>query len=64
LLRIELKVVKGEFGDKFACRLSEIGWQVVLDALSNTIISGDLPDEARKNAKELFLKLQKELPRR
>ena len=43
---------------------SEIGWQVVLDALSNTIISGELPDEARKNAKELFLKLQKELPRR
>ena len=49
---------------KFNFMLSEIGWQVVLDALSNTIISGELPDEARKNAKELFLKLQKELPRR
>jgi hypothetical protein len=44
--------------------LSEIEWQVVLDALSNTIFSKELPDEARKNAKELFLKLQKELPRR
>ena len=36
----------------------------MLDGLSNTIISGELPDEARKSAKELFLKLQKELPRR
>jgi hypothetical protein len=44
--------------------LSEIEWQVVLDALSNTIFSEELTDEARKNAKELFLKLQKELPRR
>jgi hypothetical protein len=39
--------------------LSEIEWQVVLDALSNTIFSEELTDEARKNAKELFLKLQK-----
>jgi hypothetical protein len=44
--------------------LSEIELRVVLDALSNTIFSEELPDEARKNAKELFLKLQKELPRR
>ncbi len=50
--------------DKFNFMLSEIEWQVVLDALSNTIFSKELTDEARKNAKELFLKLQKELPRR
>jgi hypothetical protein len=50
--------------DKFNFMLSEIEWQVVLDALSNTIFSEELPDEGRKNAKELFLKLQKELPRR
>ncbi|MDQ6668671.1 MAG: hypothetical protein M3Y53_10680 [Thermoproteota archaeon] len=49
--------------DKFNFMLSEIEWQVVLDALSNTIFSKELTDEARKNAKELFLKLQKELPR-
>ncbi len=49
---------------KFNFMLSEIEWQVVLDALSNAIFSEELPDEARKNAKELFLKLQKELPRR
>ena len=48
---------------KFNFMLSKIEWQVVLDALSNTIFSEELPDEARKNAKELFLKLQKELPR-
>lgn len=50
--------------DKFNFMLSEIEWQVVLDALSNTIFSKELTDEARNNAKELFLKLQKELPRR
>ncbi len=50
--------------DKFNFMLSEIEWQVVLDALSNTIFSKELTVEARKNAKELFLKLQKELPRR
>ncbi|MDP9290511.1 MAG: hypothetical protein M3P08_20265 [Thermoproteota archaeon] len=49
--------------DKFNFMLSEIEWQVVLDALSNTIFSKELTDEARNNAKELFLKLQ-ELPRR
>jgi hypothetical protein len=42
--------------------LSDTEWQIVLDALSNTIFNQDLTEEARKNAKELFLKLQKELP--
>jgi hypothetical protein len=41
--------------------LSDTEWQTVLDALSNTIFNQDLTEEARKNAKELFLKLQKEL---
>jgi len=50
--------------NKFSFMLSEIEWQVVLDALSNTIFSEELTDEARRDAKELFLKLQKELPRR
>jgi hypothetical protein len=43
--------------------LSKDEWQVVLDALSNTVFNEELTDEARKNAKELFLKLQKELLR-
>jgi hypothetical protein len=50
--------------NKFNFMLSEIEWQVVLYALSTTIFSEELTDEARKNAKELFLILQKELPRR
>jgi hypothetical protein len=36
----------------------------VLDALSNTIFNEELTEEARKNAKELFLKLQKQLPQK
>jgi hypothetical protein len=43
--------------------LSQDEWQIVLDSLSNTVFNEELTDEARKNAKELFLKLQKELPR-
>ena len=42
--------------------LSDNEWQTILDALSNTIFNQDLTEDARKNAKELFLKLQKELP--
>jgi hypothetical protein len=48
--------------DKFNFALSESEWQVILDSLSNTIFNEDLTEEARRNAKELFLKLQKELP--
>ena len=33
------------------------------DSFSNTVFNEELTDEARKNAKELFLKLQKELLR-
>jgi hypothetical protein len=46
---------------KFNIFLSESEWQIVLDALSNTIFNETLTDEARSNAKELFLKLQKQL---
>jgi hypothetical protein len=42
--------------------LTESEWQIVLDALSNTIFNEELTEESRKNAKELFLKLQKKLP--
>ena len=48
---------------KFNFTLSEAEWQIVLDALSNTVFNEDITEEARKKAKELFLKLQKELPR-
>ena len=44
--------------------LSDSEWQIVLDALSNTIFNEELTEKARKNAKELFLKLQKQLPQK
>jgi hypothetical protein len=44
--------------------LSDSEWQIVLDALSNTIFNQELTEEARKSAKELFLKLQKQLPQK
>jgi uncharacterized protein (DUF1778 family) len=44
--------------------LSEDDWQVVLDALSNTVFNEELSEEARKKAKDLFVRLQKELPRK
>lgn len=50
--------------DKKSLSLSEGEWQVILDSLSNTIFNEELTDDARKSAKELFVKLQKELPRK
>ena len=48
---------------KFNFALSEPEWQIVLDSLSNTIFNEDITEESRKKAKELFIKLQKELPK-
>jgi hypothetical protein len=50
--------------DKKSFSLSEVEWQVILDSLSNTIFNEELTEDARKNAKDLFVKLQKELPRK
>ena len=44
--------------------LTEDEWQVVLDSLSNTVFNEEISEEARKHAKDLFVKLQKELPRK
>jgi hypothetical protein len=49
---------------KFNFALSDAEWQIVLDSLSNTVFNEDITEESRKKAKELFLKLQKELPRK
>jgi hypothetical protein len=48
---------------KFNFSLSEVEWGIILDSLSNTIFNEDITEESRKKAKELFLKLQKELPK-
>jgi len=50
-------------GSKFNFALSEPEWQIILDSLSNTIFNKDITEESRKKAKELFIKLQKELPK-
>lgn len=50
--------------DRQAFALSQDDWQVVLDALSNTVFNEELSEEARKKAKDLFVRLQKELPRK
>jgi hypothetical protein len=47
---------------EFALSVEE--WQIVLDALSNTIFNEELTEDARKKAKDLFVKLQKDLPRK
>lgn len=49
-------------GERQEFALSEGDWQVVLDALSNTVFNGELSEDARKKARELFVRLQKELP--
>ena len=46
---------------KFNFALSDAEWQIVLDCLSNTVFNEDISEESRKKAKDLFLKLQKEL---
>lgn len=55
---------QGMAGGKEQVNLTESEWQIVLDSLSNTIFNEELTEESRKNAKELFLKLQKQLPQR
>jgi predicted RNA binding protein with dsRBD fold (UPF0201 family) len=45
--------------DKKSILLSVKEWQIVLDSLSNTIFNEEITDEARKNAKELYLKINK-----
>ncbi len=45
--------------DKKSILLSTKEWQIVLDSLSNTIFNEEITEEARKNAKELYLKINK-----
>jgi hypothetical protein len=50
--------------EKKSFALAEDEWQVILDSLSNTVFNEELTEEARKKAKELYVRLQKELPRK
>jgi hypothetical protein len=50
--------------EKKSFALAEDEWQVILDSLSNTVFNEELTEEARKKARELYVRLQKELPRK
>ena len=45
--------------DKYELSLNEQELQTILDSLSNTIFNEEIKEDARKNAKDLFIKLQK-----
>ena len=47
--------------DKKSILLSVKEWQIVLDSLSNTIFNEEITEEARKSAKELYLKINKNI---
>ena len=47
--------------EKYELFINEQELQTILDSLSNTIFNEEIKD-ARKNAKDLFIKLQKDFP--
>jgi hypothetical protein len=48
--------------DKYELSINEQELQTILDSLSNTIFNDEIKEDARKNAKDLFIKLQKDFP--
>ncbi|MFB5599400.1 MAG: hypothetical protein ACE5SW_04140 [Nitrososphaeraceae archaeon] len=48
--------------DKFEIYFTEQELQTIMDSLSNTIFNEEIKEEARKNAKNLFIRLQKQFP--
>lgn len=48
--------------DKYDVSLNEQELQTIMNSLSNTIFNEDIKEDARKNAKDLFIKLQKDFP--
>jgi hypothetical protein len=48
--------------DKYDLSLNEQELQTIMDSLSNTIFNEEIKEDARKSAKDLFIKLQKDFP--
>ena len=48
--------------EKYELFINEQELQTILDSLSNTIFNEEIKEDARKNAKDLFIKLQKDFP--
>jgi hypothetical protein len=54
--------MKNMIKDKYDLSLNEQELQTIMNSLSNTIFNEDIKEDARKNAKDLFIKLQKDFP--
>ena len=48
--------------EKYDLSINEQELQTILDSLSNTIFNEEIKEDARKNAKDLFIKLQQDFP--
>ena len=48
--------------EKYELFINEQELQTIMDSLSNTIFNEEIKEDARKNAKDLFIKLQKDFP--
>jgi hypothetical protein len=48
--------------DKYDLYLTEQELQTIMDSLSNTIFNEEIKEDTRTNAKNLFIRLQKEFP--
>ena len=54
--------MKNIANSKYSLSLNEQELQTIMDSLSNTIFNEEIKEDARKDAKDLFIKLQKDFP--
>ena len=54
--------MKNMANSKYSLSLNERELQIIMDSLSNTIFNEEIKEDARKDAKDLFIKLQKDFP--
>jgi hypothetical protein len=54
--------MKNMASNKYSISLNEQELQTIMDSLSNTIFNEEIKEDARKDAKDLFIKLQKDFP--
>ena len=54
--------MKNMANSKYSLSLNEQELQTIMDSLSNTIFNEEIKEDARKDAKDLFIKLQKNFP--
>ena len=54
--------MKNMANSKYSLSLNEQELQTIMDSLSNTIFNEEIKEDARKDAKDLVIKLQKDFP--